>query len=68
MPQVSSSAIARVRYDNQRRELTLVFRSGRVYVYADVPEETYAALLAADSKGAFFNAAIRDIFPTRRQR
>ncbi|MBI5112050.1 MAG: KTSC domain-containing protein [Rhodovulum sp.] len=68
MPQVSSSAIARVRYDNQRRELTVVFRSGRVYVYADVPEETYAALLGADSKGAFFNAAIRDVFPTRRQR
>lgn len=67
MPQVSSSAIDRVRYDAQRRELAVTFRSGRVYVYADVPEETYAALLAADSKGAFFNAAIRDVFPTRRQ-
>lgn len=68
MPHVESSVMKTVRYDAARRELEVTFTTGRVYVYGDVPAEVYAALLAAPSKGEYFNAAIRDAFPTRRTR
>ena len=43
--------------------LELTFRSGAVYRYSEVPSEIVHALLAAESKGAFFNRHIRDHFP-----
>ena len=68
MPHVESSMMTAVRYDAALRELEVTFATGRVYVYGAVPAEIYAALLAAPSKGEYFNAAIRDAFPTRRTR
>lgn len=55
-----SSAIRFYRFDAMRRELLIVFTSGRRYLYADVPKEVAAAFDAAESKGTFFNAEIRD--------
>ena len=57
-----STVIRSYRYDRQRRELTIVFQTGRAYTYREVPAETYAALKAASSKGDFFNRHIRDKF------
>lgn len=54
-----SSVIRAFRYDASRRELLIVFQSGRRYVYQRVPEETYKAMMAAFAKGEFFNAEIR---------
>lgn len=65
MPAVKSSAIQYVRYDALTRELTLRLPAG-VYVYADVPAEIYEALMAAESKGAFYNSQIRDCFSFKR--
>ena len=39
--------------------LPLEFRNGAIYRYFEVPAALYAALLAADSKGTFFNRQIR---------
>ena len=37
-----------------------MFRSGELYTYLGVPTEVYEGLLAAESKGRFFQAHIRD--------
>jgi hypothetical protein len=55
-----STVIDRFTYDSERRELVVVFRSGRAYSYHDVPAEVVAAMRAAFAKGEFFNAEIRD--------
>lgn len=57
-----SSVIASVDYDEGRRELDIVFTSGKTYRYFDVPLAIYADFLDASSKGAFFNANIKDVF------
>jgi len=59
---VRSSDLASVGYDSGRRFLEIEFRSGGVYRYLEVPAEIHAQLLAAESKGRFFAARIRDRF------
>ena len=61
-----STVIRSFAYDTASRELLIVFRSGRHYVYEAVPEDTYTALRAARSKGEFFNEHIRERFVFRR--
>lgn len=60
MPAIDSSAIVAIDHDPAGGTLGIRFVSGIRYVYAGVPESIYAALLAAPSKGGYFNAAIRD--------
>ena len=63
MPYLQSEALKSVFYDEAHHALRATFRgSGRTYVYEDVPQELYDALLFADSIGAFFNRHIRDSF------
>lgn len=59
---VESSLIQAVGYDAERRLLEVAFTSGRAYWYADVPREVYEALMAAESKGEYFLAHIRDVY------
>ncbi len=58
--QVSSSAIAAIGYDEDRSRLTVTFQSGRAYAYFNVSPRRYQALCDADSKGRYFNSAIRN--------
>jgi lysyl-tRNA synthetase class 2 len=60
-----SSALTDARYNAQSRDLDVWFVSGRRYRYSNVPPEIYEGLLAADSKGIFFNAYIRDNYAYR---
>ena len=57
-----SSVVRAFSYDVSRHELSIVFQSGRRYVYQGVPEETYRAMTAAFAKGEFFNTEIRGRF------
>jgi lysyl-tRNA synthetase class 2 len=57
---VVSSMIAGVEYDDETGELDVLFSSGKTYRYFDVPEDIYARLLEAKSKGQFFNEVIKD--------
>ena len=41
----------------------MTLRDGSAYQYTGVPIETYRGLLQADSKGAYFNHCIRDLYP-----
>jgi len=59
MTPVTSSNIAAIGYDGETEELTIEFVSGDTYVYDGIDPETYRALMAAPSKGAFFYAHIR---------
>jgi hypothetical protein len=63
MVYVQSTAIEQVGYDAENQDLRAKFRdSGKTYVYREVPQEVYDALLFADSLGAYFNSHIRDQF------
>ena len=55
---VDSSVIKSVGYRNGTLEIE--FKSGRVYRYFGVSERTHSRLMDAPSKGAFFNAHIRN--------
>lgn len=56
---VESTTLATVAYDDTRELLQLEFRSRAVYHYFGVPATVHDVLLAAPSKGRYFNQAIR---------
>ena len=60
---VESSTLLAIGYDATSEILQLEFRSHAVYQYLGVPGSVYAALVAAPSKGRYFNGAIRGHFP-----
>lgn len=60
---VDSSVLSRAAFSSEHHLLELEFRSGAIYQYFDVPPQTYTELIAADSKGEYFNANIRNHFP-----
>jgi KTSC domain-containing protein len=59
---VPSTAIRRFRYDAGSRALDVTFTTNRRYRYFAVPADVASAFERAESKGGFFNAAIRDRF------
>jgi hypothetical protein len=63
---VESTTLTTVAYDPIRQLLRLQFRSRAVYCYFGVPEGVYQDLMAADSKGSYFNRKIRGRFPYHR--
>jgi hypothetical protein len=65
---VESSALQAAAYAGSRAWLYLLFRSGEVYRYFDVPEWQYQEFLAADSKGRYFGRKIRGHFRYERMR
>lgn len=63
---VASTTLTTVAYDRTRHLLRLEFRSRAVYCYFAVPHSVYQNLMAADSKGSYFNRNIRGHFPYHR--
>jgi KTSC domain-containing protein len=63
---VESSVLATVAYDQADQQLWLVFRSHAVYCYFGVPPSLCQGILAAASKGNYFNRYIRGRFPFQR--
>lgn len=64
---VDSSVIADAAYGQTVPVLTIRFQTGRVYHYYDVPEEIYRDLMAAESKGQYFNRRIRNQYLFKRE-
>lgn len=62
-----SSVISHMHYDAATQTLEIVFVSGNVYQYLDVPQHEYDAMKAASSKGAYLNQHIKPKY-TYRQR
>lgn len=63
---VQSRALRAVAYDRGARTLTVKFVSAEVYEYFEVPASIYDDLMAADSKGTYFQRNIRDQFAYRK--
>lgn len=63
MTDVLSTTLATVGYDEARQVWQLEFCSRALYQYRGVPRAVHEALLAAPSKGRYFNRAIRGRFP-----
>jgi hypothetical protein len=61
-----SSVIRSWDYDEVSRQLTLIFQSGRRYVYREVPREVCDGLRRAFAKGDYFNSHIEAVFLSRR--
>jgi hypothetical protein len=59
---VVSSDLASVGYDAKSKILEIEFHSGGLYRYFEVPKDVFDQLLAAESKGRFFAAHIREHF------
>ena len=59
---LQSSLLSNVAYASSESILQLEFRDGAVYQFFDVPKEIYNRLLAAESKGNYFNRHIRAHF------
>jgi hypothetical protein len=55
-----SSVIHSMQYFPDRHTLRIVFVSGMVYDYDQVPVKVYDQMKAAFSKGEFFNREIKD--------
>lgn len=61
MPYFSSTAVHRAEYNSKTMTLQIWFTgSGGPYDYYGVPVSVYNGLLAAGSKGTYFNLYIRD--------
>lgn len=52
---VTSTTMTSVGYDPETRILAIEFTGGEIYQYLEVPEEMFRDLLAAESKGRYFN-------------
>ena len=60
---VDSTTMRSVGYEAKSRVLEIEFDSGAVYQYIGVPTRTHERLMAAESKGQYFNNEIRDLYP-----
>jgi hypothetical protein len=65
---VESSVFRAAGYAERPAVLYLLFRSGEVYRYFDVPRWQYQEFLAADSQGRYFGRNIRGQFRYERLR
>ena len=63
---VISSHIASIGYENG--VLEIAWRDGRVYWYYHVPLSVYLELMAAPSKGHYFNRCVKPWYIVRRGR
>jgi len=57
-----SSVIAGIMYDKRSRTLRVIYVSGMIYDYKDVPENIYTGMKTAFSKGTFLNKYIKGRF------
>jgi lysyl-tRNA synthetase class 2 len=60
-----STVIHDFAYDADSEELTIEFKTGRIYLYFSVPEDEFAGFCAASSRGGYFNRHIRDRYVFR---
>ena len=60
---VQSSNLLEIGYDPTSETLEVLFKSGHVYQYYNLPQHIYDQLMQAPSHGIFFNSEIKGHFP-----
>ena len=60
-----STVIKRFDYLPEKRELVILFTTGRRYLYSGVSDDAAERFRSAFSKGIHFNRYIRDRYPFR---
>ena len=63
---VDSSNIRSIGYDFDTQILEIEFLSGGIYRYSNVPSNIHDELMAADSKGRYFAANIKEQYTTEK--
>lgn len=63
---VVSSMMRSAGYDDTHAVLEIEFVTGHIYRYHAVPRREWNELMAAESKGNYFDTYIRDKYPTKR--
>ena len=61
---VTSSNIASIGYCEESLTLEIEFNNGGLYQYSEVPVEEFDSLMGASSHGTYFNANIKNRYPT----
>lgn len=64
---VDSTTMRSVGYDSGQQILEIEFTSGAIYQYLEVPAKVFDELMAAESKGRYFNHEIRDDYTALRE-
>ena len=59
---VSSSNVAEVGYDEGQRTLEVLFHSGAIYQYFEVPPQIFTELLQTSSVGKYLNTNVKGNF------
>jgi KTSC domain len=57
-----SSVVSAIRYYAATSTLRIIFVSGRVYDYKDVPEKVFNAMKTSSSRGIYFNQHIKGYY------
>ena len=65
MIRLDSSVIESVGYNHVSQGLIVKFKSGREYLYSNVPFRLYEDFINAQSSGRYFNSYIKEAFPVR---
>ncbi len=60
---VPSTSIHAIGYDESTQALEIVFTTGGIYRFVNVPPQEYQALMKAESKGRYFQTNIRNLYP-----
>ena len=55
-----STVVADFFYNEKTNSLKIIFVSGKIYNYKNVPEKIYRAMKESFSKGIYFNRHIKD--------
>jgi len=58
-----STVVYRMQYDRETATLRIIYTSGMVYDYKNVPEEVYQAMKSSGSKGTYLNKYIKGHYP-----
>ena len=61
-----SSVISAVKYDPISFTLRVIFVSGQVYDYQEIPPEVYKAMVSTRSKGTYLNNYIKGNYEFRK--
>ena len=63
---VQSSTIKKIGYDSSRQVLRVMFQTGSVYEYDNVPPSIMRDIMASPSKGTYFKRNVQGVYDSRR--